>query len=93
VTRWALIDEQSGIVVNMILHDGGTEVLVSPEGYILVMDESVKAGPGFRLVDGEFVPPPSCELKETLDDGQISLLFGDLARSVEQTRARKKQSG
>lgn len=58
MARYAMIDDASGIVVNVIEWDGDEAKWAPPEGYTMVEDTENKAGPGFSY-DGEtFIPPP-----------------------------------
>jgi hypothetical protein len=57
--RYAMIHEDSGFVVNVILWDGNEETWSPPEGYIMVEDTEGAAGPGYTYADETFVPPPS----------------------------------
>lgn len=56
--RYAMIDEPSSIVVNVIMWDGNEETWRPPEGYLMIEDVNNEAGPGYTYEDGAFTPPP-----------------------------------
>jgi hypothetical protein len=58
MARYAMVDDASGIVVNVIEWDGEEATWKSPTGYTMVLDEPPAAGPGFTYADGVFTPPP-----------------------------------
>jgi len=57
--RYAVIDEASGMVVNVIEWDGDEATWQPPAGHIMVEDTEGAAGPGFTYADGTFAPPPN----------------------------------
>lgn len=65
MSRYAMVDQGSGIVVNVIEWDGNEETWQPPPGYQMVEDPDFRAGPGYSW-DGEtFQPPPGGEPGET----------------------------
>jgi hypothetical protein len=58
MARYAMIDEASGIVVNVIEWDGDEATWKAPTGYVMVEDPDYKSGPGFTYENGTFTPPP-----------------------------------
>ena len=61
MARYAMVDDNSGIVVNVIEWDGNEANWRAPTGYTMVEDTEAKAGPGFSYADGAFTPPPGGE--------------------------------
>lgn len=61
MARYAMVDDGSQIVVNVIEWDGNEQTWKPPQGYTMVEDTEMKAGPGCSYKDGEFVPPPGGE--------------------------------
>ena len=61
MARYAMIDTNSGIVVNVIEWDGNEASWRAPTGYTMVEDTQGQAGPGFTYSDGAFTPPPGGE--------------------------------
>jgi hypothetical protein len=59
MARYAMVDDTSQIVVNVIEWDGSVETWQPPAGYTMVEDNPPSAGPGYTYKDGAFVPPPS----------------------------------
>jgi hypothetical protein len=57
-----MVDDASGIVVNVIEWDGEEATWRAPTGYTMVLDEPPSAGPGFSYENGKFIPPPSGEV-------------------------------
>ena len=58
MARYAMVDDASGIVVNVIEWDGEEATWRAPTGYTMVLDEPPAAGPGFSYAAGVFTPPP-----------------------------------
>jgi hypothetical protein len=58
MARYAMVQDASGIVVNVIEWDGDTATWQPPAGYTMVEDTESKAGPGYSYAGGQFVPPP-----------------------------------
>jgi len=67
MARYAQVHTDTGFIVNMVEWDGNERTWKPPEGYTMVEDTDVVAGPGFSYVDGQFVPPPSGAVEQ--DDG------------------------
>jgi hypothetical protein len=61
MARYAMVDDGSGIVVNVIEWDGNTQTWTPPDGYTMVKDTKGEAGPGFSYANGTFTPPPGGE--------------------------------
>ena len=59
MARYAMVDDTSQIVVNVIEWDGDTATWQPPSGYTMVEDSEAKANPGFSYNEGDFVAPPS----------------------------------
>jgi len=53
-----MVDEASGIVVNVVEWDGDEATWRAPTGYLMVEDSASQAGPGYTYEDGTFTPPP-----------------------------------
>lgn len=58
MARYAMIDTQSGIVVNVIEWNGDEATWRAPTGYTMVEDTKGEAGPGFKYDGTTFTPPP-----------------------------------
>lgn len=61
MARYAMIDNASGIVVNVIEWNGDTANWQPPTGYTMVEDTGMKAGPGYTYDGSTFTPPPGGE--------------------------------
>lgn len=61
MARYAMVDDASGIVVNVIEWDGNPDTWAAPGGYTMVEDSAGQAGPGFTLDGTTFTPPPGGE--------------------------------
>lgn len=61
MARYAMVQDQSGIVVNVIEWSGNTKEWSPPKGYTMVEDKNAEAGPGFSFADEKFAPPPGGE--------------------------------
>jgi len=61
MARYAMVDDSSGIVVNVVEWDGQEASWRAPSGYTMVEDVNSEAGPGFSYADGSFTPPPGGE--------------------------------
>jgi len=61
MARYAMIDEASGIIVNVIEWDGDETRWRPPQGHKMVEDTEGVAGPGGSFKDGEFHPAPGGE--------------------------------
>jgi len=61
MARYAMVQDSSQIVVNVIEWDGDEAKWKAPTGYTMVEDTEGKAGPGFTWKDGVFEPPPGGE--------------------------------
>jgi len=59
MARYAMVQDGSGFVANVVERDGSTETWTPPAGYTMVLDEPPSAGPGFTYADGVFTPPPT----------------------------------
>jgi hypothetical protein len=59
MARYAMVQDASGIVVNVIEWDGNTETWTPPEGYTMVLDEPPSAGAGSTWDGEKFIPPPA----------------------------------
>jgi hypothetical protein len=57
-----MVEDVSGIVVNVIEWSGNEADWVPPVGYTMVEDNPPAAGPGFTYADGVFTPPPTGEI-------------------------------
>lgn len=66
MARYAMVHDESGIVVNVIEWDGNEETWGPPDGYTMVEDTEIAAGPGSTYEDGKFVPPPSGQAPEVV---------------------------
>lgn len=58
MARYAQVEDNSQIVVNVVEWNGDVETWAPPAGHTMVEDPDGQAGPGFSYVGGEFVPPP-----------------------------------
>jgi hypothetical protein len=58
MARYAMVDDQSGIVVNVFEWDGDEASWQPPAGYTMVEDVDIGASPGFSYDGDSFVPPP-----------------------------------
>ena len=58
MARYAMVDDSSGIVVNVIEWDGDESKWMPPLAHTMVEDSKNEAGPGFTWKDGVFEPPP-----------------------------------
>lgn len=58
MARYAMVQDASGIVVNVIEWDGDEATWQAPAGYTMIADPDGEAGPGFSYDGHEFVPPP-----------------------------------
>ena len=58
MARYAMVQDASSIVVNVIEWDGNEETWRPPAGHTMVEDTEGQAGPGFSYHDGTFTPPP-----------------------------------
>ena len=58
MARYAMVDDASGIVVNVIEWDGDEASWKAPTGYTMVEVVTNEAGPGFKYENGTFTPPP-----------------------------------
>lgn len=58
MARYAMVDDASGIVVNVIEWSGDEAEWRAPTGYTMVEDTQGQAGPGFTYADNTFTPPP-----------------------------------
>ena len=58
MARYAMVQETTGFVVNVIEWDGSEATWRPPHGYFMVEDTESAAGPGFTYEDGVFTPPP-----------------------------------
>jgi hypothetical protein len=58
--RYAMVNDASGIVVNMIMWDGSVESWTPPAGHTMIMDTENKIGIGFtrNAISNTFMPPP-----------------------------------
>jgi hypothetical protein len=56
-----MVQDASGIVVNVIEWDGNEATWKAPSGYTMVEDSKGEAGPGFSYADSKFTPPPGGE--------------------------------
>ena len=56
--RYAMIEDASGIVVNVVEWDGDEANWKAPTGYTMVEDAGGEAGPGFSYDGTTFVAPP-----------------------------------
>jgi hypothetical protein len=56
-----MVQDASGIVVNVIEWDGNEATWKAPSGYTMVEDANGEAGPGFTYADSKFMPPPGGE--------------------------------
>ena len=61
MARYAMVDNASGIVVNVIEWDGNEANWKAPSGYTMVEDVNNEAGPGFTYDGTAFAPPPGGE--------------------------------
>jgi hypothetical protein len=61
MARYAMVDDASSVVVNVIIWDGSTETWQPPAGYTMIEDVDRVAGPGMTYDGTNFVPPPSGE--------------------------------
>ena len=61
MSRYAMVDDASGIIVNVIEWDGDEASWKAPTGYTMVEDTEGKAGPGGSYKDGAFEPVPGGE--------------------------------
>ena len=62
MARYAMIENTSGIVVNVIEWDGSEANWRAPSGYTMVEDTQFVAGPGSSYDGTAFIPVPSGEL-------------------------------
>ena len=58
MARYAMVEDASGVVVNVIEWDGDEANWQPPVGYTMVEDTGNLSGPGFKYEDGTFTPPP-----------------------------------
>jgi len=58
MARYAMVEDISGIVVNVIEWDGDTSNWQPPAGYTMIEDTEGQAGPGYHHDGAKFVPPP-----------------------------------
>jgi len=58
MARYAMVEDISGIVVNVIEWDGDEAKWKAPTGYTMIEDTDGQAGPGFSHDGAKFVPPP-----------------------------------
>jgi hypothetical protein len=59
MARYAMVQDASGVVVNVIEWDGNTETWQPPAGHTMVLDEPPSAGPGATYDGEKFIPPPA----------------------------------
>jgi hypothetical protein len=59
MARYAMVQDASKIVVNIVGWDGNVETWTPPEGHTMVLDEPPSAGVGYTYDGEKFVPPPS----------------------------------
>lgn len=60
VGRYAVVNDATGHVVNVILWDPADQQgVAAPEGHSFVEDTETKVGPGWTYENGAFVAPPS----------------------------------
>lgn len=62
--RYAQVEQNSQIVVNVIMWDGNTETWAPPSGYEMIEDTEGVAGVGFTWNGETFIPPPTGGAKE-----------------------------
>jgi hypothetical protein len=58
MARYAMVQDASSIVVNVIEWDGNTETWQPPAGYTMVEDTKNEIGVGGSYEDGVYTPPP-----------------------------------
>jgi len=61
MARYAMVDDSSGIVVNVIEWSGNEADWIPPIGYTMVEDTKGEAGPGYSYDGTSFTPPPGGE--------------------------------
>jgi len=61
MARYAMVDDGSQIVVNVIEWDGDEAKWKAPSGYTMVEDTKGEAGPGYSYDGTSFTPPPGGE--------------------------------
>lgn len=61
MARYAMVEDTSQIVVNVIEWDGNTETWRPPAGYTMVEDANAEASPGYSWDGSQFMPPPGGE--------------------------------
>jgi hypothetical protein len=59
MARYAMVQDSSGVVVNVIEWDGNTATWAPPAGYTMVEDTNNEIGVGGTYEDGTYTPPPS----------------------------------
>ena len=57
MSTYALVDDNTNIVENIIMWDGNTETWQPPVGFYTVLLENTEAGIGWSYVDGVFINP------------------------------------
>jgi hypothetical protein len=62
MARYAMVQDASNIVVNVIEWDGNEATWMPPAGHTMVLDEPPSAGPGFTYDGTTFTPPPGGEV-------------------------------
>jgi len=61
MARYAMVQDKSGVVVNVIEWNGDEATWRAPDGYTMVEDTKGEAGPGCSYDGTTFTPPPGGE--------------------------------
>jgi len=61
MARYAMVQDSSQIVVNVIEWSGNEADWIPPIGYTMVEDTKGEAGPGYSYDGSTFTPPPGGE--------------------------------
>jgi len=61
MARYAMVQDSSQIVVNVIEWSGNESDWIPPVGYTMVEDTKGEAGPGYSYDGTTFTPPPGGE--------------------------------
>lgn len=86
MARYAMVEDATSLVVNVIEWDGNTATWQPPAGVTMVEDSAGSAGPGDSYADGIFTPPdtsdPDAERNEDIVNAPDTLFGGPTIAQV-----------
>lgn len=84
MARYALIEQSTGIVVNVVIWDGDTTQWAPEDGFFAILSDV--AGPGWTYVNDQFAAPPPPELTEA----EILAMQSSILQQLNQLAADQK---